>query len=286
MQTTEENIGYEFQLNGINAEVKFDNGLIHTVGENVKLNPDGTMSKLSSMLSSVGLADPAELNENGTSAKIALKLAAGKSDYSLEDDSGFFKMNIVTPANLKDITSGNPKINLTVGDYNAVGTAEIAGAGAYTLVVDGKNVANKEGGIVINNDDGSAIYIQPEKDFMLQQFGVDDDFNMIEIEPSNETGVVVYVKEKDSDVFTEKYFMRSYSDDAVDIGRIDRESGTTFTNYSSQKETFDTKGALEADTYFNQKKDNLNAAYTDANNNYIYMNKWYAEANAEANVNQ
>ena len=301
--STADGINYNFQIAGEKAQVVFDNGLTHTVGDDVRLNPNGTTYQLSSMLSSVGLTQP---EQNSTKISMGLETAlVGSYDGK---DIPTFSMNIVTPADLKDITAGNPTVKGNFAHKNPNGSGEVvnyefegkteqAAAGTLQLEVNGKTISNAQNGIIIKNANGDEIYMQKEQKFDLQSQWDEPgaDYNLYD-------GVVVYVKEAGSAVFKEKYIMSNFMGMNTDIGFIDRENGTTLQNYASTMTTFDTQGAIDADNYFNEKEGNLDNSYNDANNyynekegnlkdayttadgNFRYMNQWEAGADADANI--
>ena len=224
------------------------------------------------MLSSVGLAQPEQ-----NSTKIAMELETGEGSYG--NGTPGFGLEIVTPANLRDITSGNPRVKGNVADYNFEGVTEQVQAGTLKLEVNGTEIDNAQNGIIIKNANGDEVYMQQEQNFDLQSQWDEPgaDYNLYD-------GVVVYVKEAGSDVFKEKYIMSKFDDTHTDIGIIDRENGAIIQNYPSTMTTFDTQGAIDADNYFNEKSGNLKDAYTTADLNFRYMNQWYAEANADADI--
>ncbi len=253
---TQDGVTYDFQIADEKAQVAFDNGLIHNVGDDVTLDPNGTTAKLSSMLSSVGLAQPEQ-----NSTKIAMGLETGDGSYG--NGTPGFALNILTPANLKDITSGNPTVKGNVADYNFEGKTEQAQAGTLKLEVNGKEISNAQNGIIIKNANGDEVYMQTEQGFDLQSQWDEPgaDYNLYD-------GVVVYVKEAGSDVFKEKYIMSKFDDTHTDIGIIDRENGAIIQNYPSEMTTFDTQGAIDADNYYKEKEGNLNTSYDDATGYY------------------
>lgn len=253
---TQDGVTYDFQIADEKAQVAFDNGLIHNVGDDVTLDPNGTTAKLSSMLSSVGLAQPEQ-----NSTKIAMGLETGDGSYG--NGTPGFALNILTPANLKDITSGNPTVKGNVADYNFEGKTEQAQAGTLQLEVNGKTISNAQNGIIIKNANGDEVYMQTEQGFDLQSQWDEPgaDYNLYD-------GVVVYVKEAGSDVFKEKYIMSKFDDTHTDIGIIDRENGAIIQNYPSEMTTFDTQGAIDADNYYKEKEGNLNTSYDDATGYY------------------
>ena len=253
---TQDGVTYDFQIADEKAQVAFDNGLIHNVGDDVTLDPNGTTAKLSSMLSSVGLAQPEQ-----NSTKIAMGLETGDGSYG--NGTSGFALNILTPANLKDITSGNPTVKGNVADYNFEGVTEQVQAGTLKLEVNGKEISNAQNGIIIKNANGDEVYMQTEQGFDLQSQWDEPgaDYNLYD-------GVVVYVKEAGSDVFKEKYIMSKFDDTHTDIGIIDRENGAIIQNYPSEMTTFDTQGAIDADNYYKEKEGNLNTSYDDATGYY------------------
>ena len=254
--STTDGITYNFQIAGEKAQVAFDNGLTHTVGDDVRLDPNGTTYQLSSMLSSVGLTQP----EQG-STKISMGLETGDGSYG--NGTSGFALNILTPANLKDITSGNPTVKGNVADYNFEGKTVQVQAGTLKLEVNGKEISNAQNGIIIKNANGDEVYMQTEQGFDLQSQWDEPgaDYNLYD-------GVVVYVKEAGSDVFKEKYIMSKFDDTHTDIGIIDRENGAIIQNYPSEMTTFDTQGAIDADNYYKEKEGNLTTSYNDADNYY------------------
>lgn len=269
--STTDGITYNFQIAGEKAQVAFDNGLTHTVGDDVRLDPNGTTYQLSSMLSSVGLTQP----EQG-STKISMGLETALVGSYDGKDVPTFSMNIVTPADLKDITAGNPTVKGNFAHTDPMGSGEIfnyefegkteqAAAGTLQLEVNGKTISNAQNGIIIKNANGDEIYMQKEPKFDLQYQGLEPNVD------TYDNAVVVYIKEAGSDVFKEQYIMANIQDsgDRVDIGFIDRgEFGTTFQNYASTMTTFDTQGAIDADNYYKEKEGNLTTSYNDADNYY------------------
>lgn len=267
--STTDGITYNFQIAGEKAQVAFDNGLTHTVGDDVRLDPNGTTYQLSSMLSSVGLTQP----EQG-STKISMGLETALVGSYDGKDVPTFSMNIVTPADLKDITAGNPTVKGNFAHTDPMGSGEIfnyefegkteqAAAGTLQLEVNGKTISNAQNGIIIKNANGDEIYMQKEQKFDLQSQWDEPgaDYNLYD-------GVVVYIKEAGSDVFKEQYIMSNFMGMNTDIGFIDRENGTTLQNYASTMTTFDTQGAIDADNYYEDKKGNLTTSYNDADNYY------------------
>ena len=266
---TQDGITYNFQIVGEKAQVAFDNGLTHTVGDDVRLDPNGTTYQLSSMLSSVGLTQP----EQG-STKISMGLETALVGSYDGKDVPTFSMNIVTPADLKDITAGNPTVKGNFAHTDPMGSGEIfnyefegkteqAAAGTLQLEVNGKTISNAQNGIIIKNANGDEIYMQKEQKFDLQSQWDEPgaDYNLYD-------GVVVYIKEAGSDVFKEQYIMSNFMGMNTDIGFIDRENGTTLQNYASTMTTFDTQGAIDADNYYKEKEGNLNTSYNDATGYY------------------
>ena len=269
---TSDGVNYDFKLEDDKAQVEFDNGLTHNIGDDITLNPDGTTAKLSAMLASVNLAQPEQ-----NSTKIALELETGEGSYG--NGTPGFAMNIVTPARLKDITSGNPTVKGNVGGYDFEGQTKQAQSGTLQLEVNGKIISNAQDGIIIKNANGDEVYMQAEKGFDLQSQWDEpgQDYNLFD-------GVVVYVKEAGSDVFKEKFIMSKFDDAHTDIGIIDRENGAIVQNYPSTMTAFDTYGAIEAEDYYNDKEDNLNDAYTTADSNFRYLNQFEAQANADVDI--
>ena len=269
---TNDGVQYDFTAEGNKANVNFGNGLIHTVGDDVTLNENGTTARLYSILDKVGFAQPAQ------SSEIVMDLSANEGSYG--NGVPGFAMGIVTPANLKDITSGNPVIKGNIGTYNFHGKAEKADAGEFTLEANGQTKSNSAGGIHIVNNNGDEIYMQYEEGFDLQSVWDEPGQNLWD-------GTIVYVKEKGSDVFKERYILSKFDESNTDIGLIDRsENGTTLQHYPSDIITFDTQGAIDADNYYNEKQDNLHEAHVTADSNYRYMNQWHFGADAEVNIKQ
>ena len=229
---------YHYDETNKKPYVEFENGFKHYLGDNLSLDPNSAMSTMYDMLDKVSLV---KFNETARTGNITTNIDANEGSYG--NEAAGFAMSLITPANLKDVTSGSPKIKGNIGEYKFEGNAKKASAGQITLVRDGEARPNEAGGIHIVNSDGQEVYMQYEEDFTLPQFEMDDDWNIIEGEPLNQPGMVVYVKEKDSDEFKERYLVTKFDDNIADIGLIDRsENGTTFQNYASKTEQFNANG--------------------------------------------
>ncbi len=268
---TDDGIGYDYKAEGNKPNVNFDNGLVHTVGDDVTISEDGTSGKLYSMLSKVGFSQPAERSQ------IIMDLDANEGSYG--NGAPGFAMSVVTPANLKDVTSGNPVIKGNIGELKFEGKAEkVDIGGKFILEANGQTKANSAGGVHIANENGEELYMQYEEGFDLQSVWDEPGQNVWD-------AVIVYAKEPGSDVFKEKYILSKFDEGKTDIALIDRsENGTTFQNYASNLSTFDTQGAVDADNYYKEKQTNLKEAHKTADANFKYMNQWYFEANAEVNI--
>ncbi len=268
---TNDGVQYNFEADGNDANVIFSNGLIHTVGEDISIDKEGTTASLYALLGSAGFVMPEQ------ESQIIMNLEANEGSYG--NGAPGFAMEVVTPAKINDITNGNPVIKGNVGTYNFEGKAEKVEAEKYQLEANGQTKMNAAGGIHISNNDGEEIYMQYEEGFDLQSAWDEPgmDYNIYD-------GIVVYVKEQGSNLYKEKYIMSKFDDTRTDIGLIDRENGTTLQNYPSSINTFDTKGAVEAENYYLEKQKNLREAYEKADENFRYLMQWHFEANAEVTI--
>lgn len=235
--------------------VTFENGFKHYLNDDLALNPSGTTSAMYNIMDKVALVKLADVQEVGN---ITTDIDANEGSYG--NNAKGFAMSFVSPADLKDITSGNPVIKGNIGEYNFQGKAEKANAGKFTLEANGQTKMNDAGGVHITNSNGDEIYMQYEENFDLQSVWDEPGQNLW-------NGVIVYVKEQGSDVFKERYILSKFDDANTDIGLIDRsENGTTLQHYPSNIKEFSANG-------------------TEDEYNRIY-NAYEADANAEVEIRQ
>lgn len=262
--TTNDGVGYDFKVESGKAQVAFDNGLKHNVGDDVSIKQGSATATLNQMFAQAGLVSP----ENGS---ITMELQAQEGSY--DNAAKGFEMKLVTPQLLKDVTSGSPHIKGSFSgvkpavfddDYNVVEDAK-----EVKLTFDGSAVKQDDGSIVVKNSDGTEIMMKPENEFF-------DGAN------THKNAVVIY--KKDGGEWKEQFVMSNMGNNGTEIGLIDRTNGTTLQHYPSNLSSFDTQGAVDADKYYNTKKTNLKDAYSTANNNYKFFNQWKAEAEAWAKV--
>ncbi len=261
---TKDGVGYDFKADSGKAQVAFDNGLIHNVGDDVTIKGNSATATLNQMFAQAGLVAP----ENGS---ITMGLQAQEGSY--DNAAKGFEMKLVTPQLLKDVTSGSPHIQGSFSgvkpavfddDYNVVEDAK-----EVKLSFDGSAVKQDDGSVVVKNSDGTEIMMKPENEFF-------DGAN------THQNAVVIY--KKDGGEWKEQFVMSNMGNNGTEIGLIDRTNGTTLQHYPSNLSSFDTQGAVDADKYYNDKKTNLDNAYSTANYNYKFFNQWKAEAEAWAKV--
>lgn len=292
---TSDNIAYDFRSdNNSNAQVRFEfgKGLVHNIGDDVSLAPESPTAKLSAMLAEVGFKDKiTEVAEDGKSVKIAMNFQTSEDIYGSAATPLWKGIKVDFAASpdtdLKSLTSGSPKVTITLGDKQFTGELQNVKEGEFDLQVYGNTKKNDAGGLYLKNENGTEIYIQREENFDLG-------FNYSGYEhyaPYDES-YVIYVR--DGDTFKERYIMANPEDGTTSIGLIDRtEMGTQeqFVTSQPSQNIFDTKGAIEADNYYIEKETNLNTAYDqaityyknkeinldtaykNANENYKYFNK-------------
>lgn len=261
---TDDGVGYKFEENQSGkAQVAFDNGITHTVGEAVDIKNDKPMGALYSLLGIAGFEQPA-LNEVllGFKPNEQGSFGNGKEGFSL---------SLATPADLKDITTGNPQVKGSIGGVEFSGQLGKDQNGNVTITNGDKVVTisaiNKNNPINIGNDvtpdvhdEGVIVSIGDDKFIMYPATlpGYDENNNFVE------TPVTMIGKIHDSQ------------------GEYGPE--TNIQNYVNNSNLFDTKGATQADEYYNDKQENLKQAQITADSNYRYMNQWKFDANAEANA--
>ncbi len=212
--------------------VEFENGFKHYLYDNLSLKSDGAMSTMYGIMDKVSLVQLADVSKVGN---ITTDIEANEGSYG--NGAEGFAMSFVTPADLQDITSGNPVVRGNIGEYNFQGKVEKVAAGKYTLEANGQTKTNAADGIRIVNENGDEIYMQYEENFDLQSVWDRPGQN-------EESGMIVYVKEKGADVFKERYILSKFDDTRTNIGLIDRsENGTTFQYYPSNINEFNANGS-------------------------------------------
>lgn len=233
--------------------VEFENGFKHYLNDDLSWNPNGTTSAMYDIMDKVSLVQLADVKEVGN---ITTDIEANEGSYG--NGAEGFAMSFVTPADLQDITSGSPVVRGNIGEYNFQGKVEKVAAGKYTLEANGQTKTNAADGIRIVNENGDEIYMQYEENFDLQSVWDRPGQN-------EESGMIVYVKEKGADVFKERYILSKFDDTRTNIGLIDRsENGTTLQHYPSNINEFNANGS----------EDEYNRIY----------NAFEADANAKVNT--
>ena len=282
---TEEGVGYNFTVNNGNADVNFDNGLIHTIGGATTIQNGSTTKELYNMFYDMGInVSPDNNTEIVTDTKVGNKgsyaLLHNEPETAENAEKPVFSMALATPQHISDVVEGNPAVKGNIGSLAFEGPVEKVEAGQFKLVVNGQEQDNK-GGILIKDKDGKEIYLQRETDF-------DTSFTYDGYEiPATQAGtsIIAFVKTGENK-FEEKYLMQAYSDTEVNMALIDRENNGTFVQYfPSENNRFDAnKNAQEAENYYREKEGNLEGAQDIADRNFRYLNQWSMYANAGASV--
>lgn len=226
---TKDGVKFEYKLDDNKKPyAEFENGLKHYIGDDVNVSRLSTTGILYDMFDKVGLGKPDK------NTKIITDINANQGSYG-NDDKGF-AMSLVTPADLKEITSGNPQIKGNIGEYN----------------FDGKAVKDdKTGDIVIKNKNGEEVRLsyQDKYDVGTKEY------------PDVYDGLVVSVNGKDT------YFMTDLGNGAPEIGIIDHENGTFLQHYPPETKEFDAD--TNVDQIYMEWYDKVKNGYTAEGNAWV-----------------
>ena len=272
---TEDGVGFTYTVKNGRAEVAFDNGFTHKVGDDVTVREDGTMAALQSMLKTVGVSTAPE---TGTS-KLVTSVTLEEGSYG--NEQGGFGIEIKS-GDVSEIAQGkfgvkgffDGRINKGFDENWIVqwenvnipfdGTMEkVLDPGKYTLMVNGETKLSSAGGLHITNTNGQDIYIQYEENFGVGQAASPDD--------DEYTGYVVYAKDSDG-IYKEKFMMADNV--GLNMGVINRgDAATTMQRHNAAVGTFDANGAVDADGYYIEKHKDLDETRIAADDYYDLKHK-------------
>ena len=172
-------------------------------------------------------------------AKVGLMKNDGDLKTNIDANQGSydtkpgFKMELM-PGEISDVIN-NPTVKGNIGD----------------IEFEGPMTKNGDD-IVIKNKNGDEIRLTYKQNYDVGNGS----------EPDLYDGLLVSVNGK------EAYIVADHGDGSTDIGKIDRENGTTVQHYGNQNESFDLDLPKQADEYYNEKYTNLDEARKEAHVDY------------------
>lgn len=172
-------------------------------------------------------------------AKVGLMKNDGDLKTNIDANQGSydtkpgFKMELM-PGEISDVIN-NPTVKGNIGD----------------IEFEGPMTKNGDD-IVIKNKNGDEIRLTYKQNYDVGNGS----------EPDLYDGLLVSVNGK------EAYIVADHGDGSTDIGKIDRENGTTVQHYGNQNESFDLDLPKQADEYYNEKYTNLDNARKEAHVDY------------------